>query len=85
MGHPQARYGLMEFDEIVLLNVARNEEQAKKAIFSKIKQTVLASPFFQPYIGKDTELEMRFYTENDVKENERRASRSLNPFADLWF
>ena len=81
MGHPQARYGLMEFDEIVLLNVARNEEQAKKAIFSKIKQTVLASPFFQPYIGKDTELEMRFYTENDVKENERRSARSLNPFA----
>lgn len=81
MGHPQSRYGLMEFDEIVLLNVARNEEQAKKAIFSKIKQTVLASPFFQPYIGKDTELEMRFYTENDVKENERRSGQGLNPFA----
>ena len=81
MGHPQSRYGLMEFDEIVLLNVARNEEQAKKAIFSKIKQTVLASPFFQPYIGKDTELEMRFYTENDIKENERRANLGLNPFS----
>jgi hypothetical protein len=75
MGHPQYRYGLMEFDEIVLLNVARNEEQAKKAIFSKIKQTVLASPFFAPYIGKDTELEMRFYTEHDRKENERRSKR----------
>ncbi len=81
MGHPQSRYGLMEFDEIVLLNVARNEEQAKKAIFSKIKQTVLASPFFAPYIGKDTELEMRFYTEHDRKENERRSEQGLNPFA----
>lgn len=81
MGHPQAKYGLMEFDEIVLLNVARNEEQAKKAIFSKIKQTVLASPFFQPYIGKDTELEMRFFNENDIKENERRQSLGLNPFS----
>ena len=81
MGHPQAKYGLMEFDEIVLLNVARNEEQAKKAIFSKIKQTVLASPFFQPFIGKDTELEMRFYNENDIKENERRLALGLNPFA----
>ncbi len=81
MGHPQARYGLMEFDQIVLLNVARNEEQAKSAIFAKIKQTVLASPFFQPYIGKDTELEMRFYTEHDRKENERREARNLNPFA----
>lgn len=81
MGHPQSKYGLMEFDEIVLLNVARNEEQAKKAIFSKIKQTVLASPFFQPYIGKDTELEMRFYTENDIKENERRDALGLNPFS----
>jgi len=81
MGHPQSRYGLMEFDEIVLLNVARNEEQAKKAIFSKIKQTVLASPFFAPYIGKDTELEMRFYTEHDRKENERRSEQSLNQFS----
>ncbi len=81
MGHPQSRYGLMEFDEIVLLNVARNEEQAKKAIFSKIKQTVLASPFFSPYIGKDTELEMRFYTQHDREENERRKSQNLNPFS----
>lgn len=81
MGHPQARYGLMEFDEIVLLNVARNEEQAKKAIFSKIKQTVLASPFFAPYIGKDTELEMRFYTEHDREENVRRKEDNINPFA----
>ena len=81
MGHPQARYGLMDFDQIVLLNVAKNEEQAKNAIFSKIKQTVLASPFFQPYIGKDTELEMRFLTENDIKENERRIAQGLNPFA----
>ena len=81
MGHPQSRYGLMEFDEIVLLNVARNEEQAKKAIFSKIKQTVLASPFFSPYIGKDTELEMRFYTQHDREENERRKNQNLNPFS----
>jgi hypothetical protein len=81
MGHPQARYGLMEFDQIVLLNVAKNEEQAKNAIFSKIKQTVLSSPFFSPYIGKDTELEMRFFTEHDRKENERREARNLNPFS----
>ena len=81
MGHPQARYGLMEFDEVVLLNVARNEEQAKKAIFSKIKQTVLASPFFAPYIGKDTELEMRFYTEHDREENVRRKEQNINLFA----
>ena len=81
MGHPQARYGLMEFDSIYLLNVARNEEQAKNAIFAKIKQTVLASPFFEPYIGKDTELEMRFFTENDRKENERREAVGLNLFS----
>ena len=80
MDHPQARYGLMEFDEIVLLNVARNEEQAKKAIFSKIKQTVLASPYFQPFIGKDTELEMRFYTAHDRIENERREVAGINLF-----
>jgi phage terminase large subunit-like protein len=81
MGHPQARYGLMEFDAIYLLNVAKNEEQAKNAIFAKLKQTVLASPFFQPYIGKDTELEMRFFTENDRKENERRETAGLNLFS----
>jgi hypothetical protein len=81
MGHPQARYGLMEFDAIYLLNVAKNEEQAKNAIFAKLKQTVLASPYFQPYIGKDTELEMRFFTENDRKENERRETAGLNLFS----
>jgi hypothetical protein len=81
MGHPQARYGLMEFDEIVLLNVARNEDQAKKAIFSKIKQTVLASPYFQPFVGKDTELEMRFFTDHDRDENERRKEKGINLFA----
>jgi hypothetical protein len=81
MGHPQARYGLMEFDQIVLLNVAKNEEQAKNAIFSKIKQTVLASPYFNPFIGKDTELEMRFLTDHDIKENERRTAQGLNPFS----
>ena len=81
MGHPQARYGLMEFDAIYLLNVAKNEEQAKNAIFAKLKQTVLASPYFQPYIGKDTELEMRFFTENDRKENERRENAGLNLFS----
>jgi hypothetical protein len=81
MGHPQARYGLMEFDQITLLNVAKNEEQAKNAIFAKIKNTVLSSPFFQPYIGKDNELEMRFYTENDRRENDRRINQGMNPFS----
>jgi len=71
----------MEFDQIVLLNVAKNEEQAKNAIFSKIKQTVLASPYFNPFIGKDTELEMRFLTDHDIKENERRTAQGLNPFS----
>ena len=60
---------------------AKNEEQAKNAIFAKIKNTVLSSPFFQPYIGKDNELEMRFYTENDRRENDRRINQGMNPFS----
>lgn len=80
MKHPQSRYGLLEFDEIYILNVASNEDTAKTAVFSKIKSTVNASPFFQPYIGKDIDLEMRFLTEHDLAESKRRVERGLNPF-----
>jgi len=36
MGHPQKAYGLMDFDIITVLNVAKSEEQAKGAVFEKI-------------------------------------------------
>lgn len=54
------------------------KNKQKKLFSLKIKQTVLASPFFGPYIGKDTELEMRFYSDHDRIENERRNEKGLN-------
>lgn len=72
MKHPQARYNLLEFDEIMILNVAKNEEQAKKAIFSKIKSLCLTCPYFEDKLGYDTELELKFLTEHDMQENKRR-------------
>lgn len=78
MGHPQKRYNLLDFDEIQVLNVAVNEAQAKKGIFNKLKPITLSSPYFSQRIGKDLELEIRFLTDNDKKENDRRKSMGLS-------
>ena len=80
MDHPQGRYGLLDLDEISIINVAVSEGQAKTAIFAKVKPLTLGSPFFQPYIGKDTELEIRFLTPYDQRENERRKKNFISPF-----
>ena len=75
--HPQAFLNLPDFQEIFILNVAKNEGQAKDSIFTPMKSMAMASPFFQKYIGKPNELEMKFKTEKDLEENERRKSRGL--------
>jgi len=79
MGHPQARYPIMEFDIITILNVAVSENQAKMAIFDKIRQLAESSPYFIPYIGKSTQLEMFFLTDHDKAENKRRIERNQDP------
>ena len=78
MKHPQKRYNLLEFDEITVLNVAKNEKQAKVGIFSKIKPLALSSPYFSAHVGKDLELELRFLTENDKEENARRRANGIS-------
>lgn len=77
MGHPQKKLGLPDFQEIHLLNVAKNEEQAKDSIFTPMKNNAVASPFFQKYIGVDNALEIKFLTEKDIEENERRKTKGL--------
>lgn len=77
MKHPQKRYNLLDFDEISVLNVAVNEKQSKIGIFTKIKPMALSSPYFANYIGKPLELEIKFLTENDRKENERRKALGI--------
>ena len=82
MGHPQARYPIMEFDVITICNVAVNEAQAKSAIFDKIKQLATTSPFFIDHIPPHkppTQLEMYFLTDHDKKENERRDGIGQDP------
>jgi hypothetical protein len=75
--HPQEFLNLPDFQEIFILNVAKNEGQAKDSIFTPMKSMAMASPFFQKYIGKPNELEMKFKTEKDLEENERRKARGL--------
>jgi hypothetical protein len=77
MKHPQKKLGLPDFQEIVILNVAKNEDQAKDSIFTPMKNSAVASPFFQKYIGVDNVLEMKFLTERDIEENDRRKARGL--------
>jgi len=75
--HPQKKLGLPDFGEIFILNVAKNEDQAKDSIFTPMKNSAVASPFFQKYIGVDNALEMKFLTDKDIEENERRVARGL--------
>jgi hypothetical protein len=77
MGHPQKRYSLLDFDEITILNVAKNESQSKTGIFSKLKPMVLSSPYLSANLGKALDLELRFLTEYDKKENQRRTNLGL--------
>jgi len=79
MKHPQKKLRLPDFGEIFILNVAKNEDQAKDSIFTPMKNSAVASPFFQKYIGVDNALEMKFLTERDIEENIRRQERGLTP------
>lgn len=79
MGHPQPRFSMLDYDTITICNVANSESQAKSAIFDKIAQLVLSSPFFGKYVGKKTLSEIHFCTPQDIKENERRAANGDDP------
>ena len=82
MKHPQARFPLLEFDVITILNVAVNEATAKAAIFDKIKSLATTSPYFQSYISPTkppTQLEMFFVTDYDKEENKRRVTNGQPP------
>ncbi|MBS1722388.1 MAG: hypothetical protein JSS66_05215 [Armatimonadetes bacterium] len=72
MGHPQKAYGLMDFDIVTVLNVAKSEDQAKGAIFEKIFSLVLTSPYFMPYVAHYTQTTLQFMTPRDLEEHERR-------------
>lgn len=79
LGHPQRKLGLPDTQEIHILNVAKNQMQAKDAIFTPMKNLALASPFFQGRIGVDNTLELKLLTNFDIDENERRKTKGLNP------
>jgi hypothetical protein len=79
MQHPQPRFSMMDYDTITICNVANSKSQAQAAIFDKIAQLVLASPFFGKYVGKKTQSEIHFKTPQDILENERRALNGDEP------
>ena len=56
----------------MILNVALSEKQAKGAIFNKLREDVLASPWFASSIGKVTQTDMYLLTPADKEENKRR-------------
>lgn len=77
MEHPQKAYGLMDFDIITVLNVAKSEDQAKGAVFEKIFSLVLTSPFFGPFVAHYTQTTLHFMTPRDLEEHERRKRRGI--------
>jgi hypothetical protein len=81
MGHPQKKLGQPDLQEIYILNVAKNQEQAQDSIFTPMKNWAVSSPFFKKYIGVDNALEMKFRTDFDITENERRSKTGHVPLA----
>jgi hypothetical protein len=77
MGHPQRKLKLPDFQEIHIINVAKNQDQAKDSIFTPLKSHAVSSPFFQKHVGVDNELELKFLTDKDLEENERRKSKGM--------
>jgi len=80
MKNPHKRYNLMDTEPIGILNVASSAEQAKNAIFSKIKGIVFESPYFIEKIGaQPLETEIFFLTEQNIEDNKKRSLQNLPP------
>jgi hypothetical protein len=80
MGDPQARFGnLSEGSTITILNVAVNENQAEKAVFSKVRSFILDSPYFKTKIspGSLKLREVRFTTPHDEEVNREAIRQGL--------
>jgi hypothetical protein len=81
MDHPQKKLNQPDLQEIYILNVAKNQEQAQDSIFTPMKNWAVSSPFFKKYVGVDNALELKFLTEYDIIENERRSKNGLTPIS----
>ena len=80
MKNPHKRYNLMDTEPIGILNVASSAEQAKNAIFSKIKGIVFESPYFIEKIGSPPlDTEIFFLTEQNIEDNKKRHLQNLPP------
>lgn len=78
MGCPQKHYGMNATDQIVVLNVAKSEEQAKAAIFDKVKNAVATSPYLSKLVGHDVENQLYFKTPADIEESDRRVAEGIS-------
>lgn len=65
-GDPHAYYNLPADDEIAIINVALALQQAGR-LFGYTQSRIRNSPFFKPYIAKETTTEIRFYTRKDLE------------------
>ncbi len=76
-GNPQKYYGIIEDDEICLMNCASNERQAKQ-VFRRAKAFLKNCAFFNDYLDfdKDSETELRLFTPRDALHNRRIQERN---------
>jgi len=84
MGHPQKYFGnISPNDTIYIINVATSEETAKSAVFDKVREFVLGSPYFKSKISPGSLLEtsVSFLTPHDEETNRRLAEEGLPPVA----
>jgi hypothetical protein len=80
MGNPQDVFGnLNEGDTITILNVAVSEQQAKEAVFDKIKPMILNSPYFKTKISPNSlqNRSVRFLTPHDEEINKQLLQEGL--------
>lgn len=75
-GDPHKFYHLPYDDEIAIINVALSQQQAGR-LFGQLQARLRNSPFFQGRIAKETNSEIRLYTDGDL-EKKKKGDTTLN-------
>jgi hypothetical protein len=81
---PQAIYDLREGGGISVLNVSVNKVQAKKVVFSRVKEMLAVSPFFREEFPHDPKVESELKFRNNLYFTPAAASEGGTIGYDVW-
>lgn len=82
LGSPWKHYGLTPGDEIYIVNVATDKDQAKETIFAKVKASINRSPYFKQRNPRERGNTFKFEDTNVIMKSGHSNSSSLVGKAD---